>query len=619
MTKPDIAPEVLAAITARVPKRLLRKLDKQPNLAADYQWSSDGRQATSDKGAIVTLLAGHITTAEQLSCDCLLAPRCLHLLAVASLLPLAPADGEQSDDSQRDAASDGATALDGAPSSASVPSGDGGVFASVVLSKQQQACADHSWRAARELLVAGASAAGAVMQAELLRCVHAARATGLHRLATAGLRTVEAIRQLRRGGAHFDRAVVGDHLGEFASVAWALQHEAKPQRIWLGIGRRRYHQLGSMRLWGVCCEPIVTRSGYAGVVTYLCDADGRLWSLADVRPGDAARACASYDAGVAVGDASVAHRMLSRGGLQLAAAAGSHDGRLGSGKGVQAVAMAAQPLANTPVAALFQVPLAQQRDRVFAALEQPEFERRAGWDLLFLRATVAGWANGALVVQVPSDDGACVLQLVSSLVHAELPHDANLRMLASATGRRVWLVARMSPRQSGTASLLAVVVPPPDSALRLADKASEMGESVVFEPSWQGRCNVGFDRLVRSCFPNSGSQPIALDIDGGAQFQPLAALRRRLWRVALGGAATLPASAAQEIERDLALLRRRAMPAAADLLSVLLARALAREQAMTGRRGALDGQGFSVAWLASYRYWLAADAALQRQRWLRAY
>ena len=56
-SRPQVAPELLAALTSEAPKRLVRKLDKDPQQAAGWAWSwAEGCwRVTSPKGEVVEL------------------------------------------------------------------------------------------------------------------------------------------------------------------------------------------------------------------------------------------------------------------------------------------------------------------------------------------------------------------------------------------------------------------------------------------------------------------------------------------------------------------------------------------------------------------------------------
>ena len=104
----SIAPDILAALTEAAPGRLVRKLDKDPQMAKAWDWQeSDSEVKVSNGKETVTFSheSGNVSSIEQISCTCLLAPRCLHILASSSLLEVS-------------AGSPGSTASDDLPGNA---------------------------------------------------------------------------------------------------------------------------------------------------------------------------------------------------------------------------------------------------------------------------------------------------------------------------------------------------------------------------------------------------------------------------------------------------------------------------------------------------------------------
>jgi len=61
----------------------------------------------------------------------------------------------------------------------------------------------------------------------------------------------------------------------------------------------------------------VASSGYAGVVTHLVDADGRLWTVNAVTPGGPEQVTAALDGPVAIGEFGLSHRALGRSGAAV--------------------------------------------------------------------------------------------------------------------------------------------------------------------------------------------------------------------------------------------------------------------------------------------------------------
>ncbi|MGJ6968267.1 hypothetical protein ACSDR0_40800 [Streptosporangium sp. G11] len=229
----------------------------------------------------------------------------------------------------------------------------------------QVAAATGLWEAAAGVLAGGVPGAGAVPQAELLRAAHTARVAGLHRAEAAALRVV---RELRAARARHDGHRLADlvaALRELLLTAGGLA-AADPDPALVGTARRAYRQGEGLRVYGVCREPVISATGYGGVVTHLVAEDGRQFSVADVRPGGPARARGAATATVALGAAALNHAQLARGGLLISGATISPDGRLGAGRGVRANPVAGLSWSEGPLTALFARPLATAADATFS-------------------------------------------------------------------------------------------------------------------------------------------------------------------------------------------------------------------------------------------------------------
>ena len=575
MSRPRIAPDLAAALTAQIPARLIKKLDAEPELAAAWTWTAT--TITTDKGETVTLtLTADIVSG--VTCTCLLQPKCLHVAAVVALLePAEPA---------------AATPLPASASASASAAAPAPAAAAVDTDADAPTIAARAFRVLADILATGAETTGAFAQAELLRSIHAARAVGLHRLATAQTRILRSIRELRADRPEFSLAVLSTDLRDALHTAHLVAAgDASPAII--GTARRDYDVIGNLHLRGVFTEAIIARSGYAGAATYLVDDKGTFYTRSDVAPGDASRAAGAYDASANIGDAVLPHRDLCRAGLFVSNATASSDGRLGAGQRVRAV-RASEPARWTDdaVARLWSTPLSTQLARLATHDATVDDQRPAGWDLVFLEGTLLGGSAAGLGLAASNADNAVFL-LTTFLDHRALPARDNLATLARAPSLLVRVIARARLATPRRLDLLAIGPAPTETRFPLP-------ESLI------GRANLHYDRLSLAPI-SAGASPIAITHDPPDDL--LSPLRRRIDRVVLGGLGTLPMHALPEVDREATVLADRALPTAASVLRDLAALAHDASRAMTGERRAVDRPAFARSWL---RAALFDDAARRR-------
>lgn len=539
-SRPVRAPGAWEEALARVPARVAKRVQDNPALAEAWAWAEDGRGVVAE-GARVELGPAPVGV-EGLRCDCLLAPRCVHVLAVLRALP----EG-------------GAAVVEVPPERPTV-----------ALSARQRAAAAQAWRTTERLLRHGAEGVGELGRGELARVGYAARDLGLHRLGRLAGRVVGGLRLLHARHAELDLARLVADLVELGLLSRRLGEERAEER-WVGVGRRVYTPVGSLRLFGVACEPVVDPGGSAGVGTWLLDAAGGVWSVADVRPRAAGQVAGLYEAPPPL--VTAPPRRLARAGLfvqgAVAAAieaeglaAEAREGavawrRLGTGGGGQAVLGGGAGLREGPVEALAGRPLRAQVE--------------AG-GLVAVDVTVVGVDGRGLVVE--AEDGP--LRLVPGVMAPGLPWRDNLVLLARAPGLRLRVVGR--PDRARTLVALAATPLDAEGPLTLPE-------------AWQGRCNLAFDRLHTGHLRRKAPTPATTSWPGRAD--PLGPLRRRVQRAALTGVG-LSAAAARELGRAAAALRAGGMPEAA-------------------RR--LEGSGSAEGWVLAGLTLLGAEAAWERGGW----
>ncbi|GAA1454641.1 hypothetical protein [Nocardiopsis tropica] len=624
--RPRIDPGLLAELLEAAPGRVRRKLDAAPRAAEEWDWSSDGPVWTVVTGnETVTLTGPRITEASQAACTCLLGPRCLHLLSVAGLLAptgdddadgpepgseperseptgepagaVPPQDGEPGPTGAagRPGGADGPAAPAGRSGAAAIARASGDpvadpLTAPAAVDGDARAAAALAWAAGARTLAAGVRAAGSSQRSELLRAAATARAARLPRLAAACTAVAAGPR---------DHATPAFALAEYTAAltglldtSWRLGGGPEgprpaPTLADVGIGRRSYTEVGSLRLYGLGCERVVTASGYAGVVTHAVSLAGgaRLWRIGDVAPGGPDRAAAVYGAGIAFGGSALSHRDLGRSGMVAQRVAASADGRLSGGSATTAAVSTGCAWDEEPLAGLWGRPLADQVAAAVAAQAAPV--HRTGDDLVFADLTVTGEAEGGTAVVEAATGAPLVLGPDSA---QDLLRARNLLRLAAEPGLALRAVARPVPDRPGFLVPVAVHAP-----------------GLPLPAAWQGRVNLSLDTL-----PSAGSavptRPRPTEPPGADP--GLGALTRVLARIAEAGREAAPDGSALP-----ARLRGHHLPTAADVLGEVVGAARERRRTATGESVVPPPDRLARAWLAATTYLGAAHRHLRVLAW----
>ncbi|MER6854061.1 hypothetical protein ABT333_41410, partial [Streptomyces flaveolus] len=419
-----------------------------------------------------------------------------------------------------------------------------------------------------------------VVQAELLRAAHTARLAGLPRAAGRAVSVVTALRAARSEDAAYRLADLAAALRDVLRLAHRLPDaEGQELSALRGSVRQPYAPNGSLRLYGLFSEPVLTATGYAGAVTWTADATGRLHTVSDVAPGGAGRATGAADRGVRIGDTTLTHRELSRAGLVVSGATVSPTGRLGAGAGVRAVRASGAAWHDEPLDRLWAVPAAEQVSRALTTDQ----------DLLFLDVTLTGTVREAAGECLIADCAGLTLRLAAAHDDPALPHRDNLRLLASARGSRLRVVARLTPAPFPRALLLAVSHPTDPGA----------------------RVDLGLDRLRRADVP--AHVPPATASAPDTDEAPVHLLRRRVHQAASGGRRVLAFPGGRDADGP--RLRRHGLVTAGELLDELHAAAADRARDPFGRLLPADTGRFARAWLAAAVYTEELDRALCAAAW----
>ncbi|MFJ2261689.1 hypothetical protein ACIOKD_25705 [Streptomyces sp. NPDC087844] len=593
---PPVAPSVTAELVQGLTPRLRKRLDAGVSKLADRPCVRDGdtvRIAVDDDTHLeLHAPGGSVTSADAIRCGCLLAPDCLHRAAAASAAPIAGSGPEATPEPGSESGS--GTGAGSTPETAPVPAAESETAittataitttatTATTATTEQRTAALAVYDATAAVLEAGTDGAGAVLQAELLRAAHTARVGGLPRVAASAVSVVTQLRAARGAEPAYRLTDLTAALRDVLMTAHRLPDSTDGELADLrGTARQPYAPDGSLRLYGLFSEPVLTATGYAGAVTWTADAEGRLYTVSDVAPGGSGRAVGAADRAVRVGDTALTHRELSRAGLAVSGATVSPTGRLGAGAGVRAVRAAGAAWNEAPLDRLWAAPVAEQVSRAL----------QGGDGLLFLDVTVTGTVREAAGDCLLADCEGLTLRLAAAHDHPALPYRDNLRLLATAPGTRLRVVARLDTS------------PLPRALLVAAGHPGDAGAHV----------DLGLDRLQHADLPAPGMAPTPTADGSPLDEAPLHLLRRRVHQAASAGRRVLafPGDSSADGRR----LSRYGFACAGDLLDELHAAAADRSRDAFGRLVPADRDRFARAWLAAAHYTEEVDRALCAAAW----
>ncbi|WP_406298181.1 hypothetical protein OG948_21970 [Embleya sp. NBC_00888] len=595
---PDVTADIVEALTPRLRKRLDAAIGKLAACAVERDGDTVRITVGDDAELTLYIPTGAVTTTADLRCSCLLAPACVHRAAAAASAPVA----EGTPDADAEPADPAGTAT---PTEAAGPSAAEPIGAEPAgPTDAERAAADGLWTAGAAIVDAGLDSAGAVLQAGLLRAAHTARLAGLHRASAAAVAVATGLRAARAEDPAYRLADLVAALRELLDVAHALRtstgETAQPLEALRGTSRRAYAAAGSLRLYGLFTEPVLTARGFAGAVTTTVDSTGTLRTIGDVAPGGAERAVGAATRAIRVGDTSIDPVALTRAGLVVSGATASAGGRLGAGQGVRAARASGAAWTEEPLRGLWEVPLPAQVDRVVGHRDLPPDDRPAGADLLFLDVTVLGTTPGARD-RVHAACGELDVHLLVAHADPAFAYRDNLRLLATCPGLRLRLIGRLEPGADRAVRVLAIGIPPGDGpTLRLTEERL-------------GRIDLGLDRLHRADLPSAAPAGAPTGAAEEPPPAPLYLMHRHVERAISGGRPVL--ALAGSTVGDTARLRRVGLTTGADLVERLTHVAAGRERDVFGRLRTGDNDLLSAAWLAAAVYAQTVEGALTRSVW----
>lgn len=492
----------------------------------------------------------------------------------------------------------------------------------------------------------GGRRADLLRQSGLLRAAHTCRSAGLVNLGNGMLRLVESARRLRENSVTADAHALAEGLADALQQSERLLQNVQVPQSLVGQSRREFMPCDVGKLMGVCAEPILTLSGYAGVVVFLQDIDSRfaagkqeLLSVNHARPRSSQWIAQSYRGGIDMGTQTLQAAEVCRSQLLVQHLTTSADGRLGKGTSTRWVltqrASELRPLSQ----GRFGKPLAEQIRGIFDSAANAVADRGAGWDLIAFNAQVLEAQGASLLVRVR--DGAVAgwkLRIANN--NPPLPFRENLSLLARCPGLVMRCLGRLRLQSAGEVDLLAISNADDETWIELSDDASERNDAsdqsdrdrtlprLKLEDAWKGVCNVGFERLQRLHVEGVQRWSNEVTLDGerepvrgefeGSPLDGLEPLRRRQVAIALGGRHAVAELSSQAHRRDRHQLAQRFQHTAVALLDLLAVTAHERE-AGADTRGTEKGEAtlrLERIYLANHLYLQNAARYFQKQLWL---
>lgn len=618
--RPRVAALVLSQLIDAAPSRVRKRLDKEPEIADSWEWETteDGWMiAAGEETVTLRVTANVLDSVEAASCSCLLSPRCFHLLACVNRLQPAGELAVDTVDIQTDSKPTNTI------SETSV--------AEVSIDGEMRETAIRVRRELQLLIQVGARRADLLRQSGLLRAAHQCRAVGLINLGNQILRIIESLRRQRDNSDTADSQALTEGMSLALQQSEMFLSKVELPRAVVGQARREFESCDVGKLVGVCAEPILTLSGYAGVVIYLQAVDSsaaakrhHLFNVGQARPGDSQWTVQAYRGGIDMGNQTLQASEVCRRQLLVQNLTVSSDGRLGKGQSTRWVLTERSSNVYPFSQGRFGNSLREQVADVFESAALPVEQRTSGWDLIAFDAQILGAQGSALVVRVVGSDTAWKLRIAND--HPALAFRHNLSLLARCPQLLLRCLGRMRIHSAGEIDLLAIA----QGNVDLWRTEKDHGDSLPklnIDDAWKGICNLGLDRLERSNIEGirRWSEEVQLDTEGGyvrgqfegVQLDGLESLRRRQVAVALGGRHSVADISSETHRRDRSHLRQRQQHTAVQLLDLL---AISSHQ-RAGNREALGTEKsrtvpeLDQVFLANWLYLQNATRHFQQQLW----
>jgi hypothetical protein len=560
--RPKISPIFLSQLVEQTPGRVRKRLDSEPNIAESWSWNRNENVWTvqaNEESVQLQSPSGVLTSVDDVSCSCLMSPKCFHVLACCSSLLLEQGQAKEELANQELSNIDASPTIDSV-SDNRVVEVSGAMRASAILVRESLSA----------LLRVGARNAGLLLQSGLLRAGHSCRASDLYAISNTLLRIAEGVQRIRQQSDEANSLSLKEDVSSALFACHSLLIQSYVPKWIVGQSRRVFESLDIRKLNGIFAEPVLTRSGFAGVSVHLQDTnEGGLYTVNELRTGETSLIRQAYRGGIDLGGITLEAKALCRRTFAVQELTVSENGRLGKGKSTR-WAMAKRVQTPPFSGGRFANSIDVQLKETFSWLDTPNEQRPGGWDVVSLTATVMGRYGATVVVEVVGSDRPWRLGIMIDSSGLEYRH--NLELIAKCPHLQLRCLVRVRVEVPYCADLLAianiqVVVSEPSIELRL-----ELPED------WEGICNTGLDRLERHFIRGieRWSEEIALEEEndfGDSNAKYTTPIERRLVGMVLGGRDAIPFLSSKSHRRDSNQLKKLFLPMGAYLLDLLATKA----------------------------------------------
>lgn len=532
-------PELLfAQIVDNAPGVMQRRIKKNPLAAEDWAWAmaNEALKVTTENDDIVTVNIEN-SEVKAINCNCLMAPKCFHVLACAFLISVKGSAAPSTSTDISPNTSDGAQNTPGEKTESSDATTDDSLYeSSVKITEEMQAFGIEAHHVFTTLLKRGLNSFTLAELSTMARLLHRAKTSGVPSLASLCGTLMQSIGARLAGQSQFSLEEYTRNLANALRISLRLTKGGQASPDTIGTARRKYNPSGGLDLMGLFCEA-AGKGTVKGVITWFAAPGSRFLSLGTFRSDEDASCEKLHRTGIDFGGMSLSPRDLARKRIIISNAAISEDNSLSQGKNVKAAA------ANPTVSSFEQ--WSEWIDSLgHAGLQMSKIDKNTT-SIIFAKASVEGLSDRGLILSLNTPSFP-----VRATYNGPGKHETvrnSFRLLGSNHGLNLLIAFRIIPA-SPAIDLLAVFPQLPEDS---------------DGHRWYA---VGLDTIDPL---STGPRRDLIDFEDFPGFEStmLKEFELALTGVAMSGTSRITAGTLRHLDDLRKSLERHLMPSGADLLS----------------------------------------------------